>query len=170
MQILIVSLIALLAVAPGVARADVQVRVDIGFRLPEPPRLIVVPQVPAVRYVQAPTTPGNLFVYNGQYWVFASGGWYVSGGHNGPWVVVAPQFVPRPVLLVPVQYYHVPPGHWKKWARQHPPHWQEDWGREWADKRDWKSHDHDDDDHHGKDRGKDRGKGKGRGHAHGRER
>lgn len=162
MHILIVMVIALLAVAPPVAQA--QVHVDIGIHLPAPPRLIVVPQVPAVRYVPDPVNAGNMFFYNGQYWAFASGGWYVSGGFNGPWVVVAPQFVPRPMLLVPVQYYHVPPGHWKKWERGRPPHWQEDWGREWADKRQWKGRDRDRDD----DRDDHPGKGKGRGHGRGR--
>jgi hypothetical protein len=164
MPIVIIASLLLAAVAPAVAHAQVQVHVDIGFRLPEPPRLVVVPPVPAVRYVPAPNTPGNLFFYNGQYWVFASGGWYVSGGHNGPWVVVAPEFVPRPVLLVPVEYYHVPPGHWKKWAKHRPPHWQEDWGRQWADKREWKSRDrngHQDEDG-GRGRGKDKGRGQGR--------
>lgn len=171
MYALIALVIALMAVAPSGAQAQVQVHVDIGFRLPAPPRLIVVPQVPAVQYVPAPTTPGNLFFYNGQYWVFASGGWYVSGGYNGPWVVVAPQFVPRPVLLVPVQYYHAPPGHWQKWERGRPPHWQEDWGREWADKREWKRRDRDDDrdDHRGRGKGDDRdnhrSRGKGKGHG-----
>lgn len=161
MYTLIALVVALVAFTPSVARAQVQVHVDIGFRLPAPPRLIVVPQVPTVQYVPAPTTPGNLFFYNGQYWVFSGGGWYVSGGYNGPWVVVAPQFVPRPVLVVPVQYYHVPPGHWKKWARNRPPHWQEDWGPEWANQRGWKQRDRDDDD----DRDGHRGKGKGKGHG-----
>jgi hypothetical protein len=164
MHIVMLALIALVVGAPAVAQAQVQVHVDIGIRLPAPPRLVVVPQVPAVRYVVEPAAPANLFFYGGQYWAFASGGWYVSGGYNGPWVVVAPEFVPRPVLFVPVQYYHVPPGHWKKWAAQRPPHWQEDWGREWADKRQWKSRDRDDDDRD--DRDDRRGKGKG----HGRDR
>ncbi len=88
------------------------------------------------------------------------GGWYVSGGFNGPWVVVGPQFVPRPVLLVPVQYYHVPPGHWKQWQRDRPPHWHEEWGREWADKREWKGGDRD-----RGDRDDDRGRGRDRGHG-----
>src|SRR5262249_40225445 len=83
--------------------------------------------VPTVRYVPAPTAP-NVFVYNSQYWAFANGGWYVSSAYNGPWIVVQPQFVPRPVLLVPVQYYHGPPGHWQKWERGRPPHWQDGWG------------------------------------------
>ena len=167
MHILKMTLFALVMVAPAVAQAQVQVHVDIGIRLPAPPRLIVVPQVPEVRYVAAPATPGNLFFYNGQYWVFASGGWYVSGGYNGPWVVVAPQFVPRPVLFVPVRYYHIPPGHWKKWAAERPPHWQEDWGREWAEKREWKERGRDRDDD---DRDDHPGKGKGKGKGHGRDR
>ena len=51
--------------------------------------------------------------------------------------IVAPQFVPRPVLLVPVNYYRVPPGHWKQWQKHRPPRWGNEWGREWADKRAW---------------------------------
>jgi hypothetical protein len=154
MYALLGPLITVLVVAATVtqAQAQVQVHVDIGIHLPAPPRLIVVPQVPTVQYVPAPAAPSNLFFYNGQYWAFAGGGWYVSGGYNGPWVVVGPQFVPRPVLLVPVQYYHVPPGHWKQWERSRPPRWQYDWGREWADGREWK----------------DDKKGKGKGGRHGR--
>jgi hypothetical protein len=161
MHLVIALLIALVAaVVPSVTEAQVQVHVDIGFHLPAPPKLIVVPQVPTVRYVPVATTPGNLFYYDGQYWAFAYQGWYVSGGYNGPWVYVAPQFVPRPVLLVPVQYYHVPPGHWKQWERARAPHWRDDWGPDWADKRQWKRDRHDDDDrddHHGKGKGKGRG-------------
>ena len=157
MLVLIALVIALVCGAPSMGQAQVQVHVDLGFHLPTPPKLVVVPQVPAVRYVPVATTPGNLFYYDGQYWAFAYQGWYVSGGHNGPWVYVAPEFVPRPVLLVPVQYYHVPPGHWKKWERGHAPHWREDWGPEWADKRQWKR------DRNGDDRDDHRGKGKGHG-------
>jgi hypothetical protein len=155
-------LVALAALVPAVASAQVGVRVDIGIHLPAPPQLVVVPQVPAVRYVPAPPVPGNLFFYGGQYWAFVSGVWHVSAGYNGPWIVVAPQYVPRPVLLVPVRYYHVPPGHWKQWERSRPPHWSDEWGREWADKRDWKPRDRDG------DRGPKPGKGKGRGQGHGR--
>jgi hypothetical protein len=158
MRMVLAALLVLVAVSP--AQAQVQVHVDIGVHLPAPPRLIVVPAVPAVQYVPAPAAPSNLFFYGGQYWAFATGGWYVSGGYKGPWVAVAPQFVPRPLLLVPVQYYHVPPGHWKKWERARPPHWQEDWGSEWASKREWKSRGRD---RHDGGRGE---KGEGRGHGH----
>jgi hypothetical protein len=149
----IVAMFALILAGP----ADAQVRVDIGIHLPAPPQLVIVPGLPAVQY--APDAPTNVFFYGGQYWVF-NGGWHVSRRHDGPWILVAPQFVPRPVLLVPVRYYHVPPGHWKQWQRQAPPHWEDEWGREWADKRAWKGRDD--------DRGDDRGKGHGKGHDKGR--
>jgi hypothetical protein len=98
---------------------------------------------------------------DGQYWAFANDRWDVSAGYNGPWVVVNPEFVPRPILIVPVQYYHSPPGHWKQWERGRPPHWHEDWGPEWADKREWKRRDRNDDDRDDR-RGKGKGKGPGR--------
>jgi len=154
MSAFIVALFVFALVTP----AHAQVHVDIGIHLPAPPKLIIVPQVPEVRYVPAPAAPVNLFVYGGQYWAFANGGWHVSTGFNGPWVVVGPQFVPGPVLMVPVQYYHVPPGHWNKWERKHAPRWREDWGPEWADKRGWK--DDDRDGHPGKGHGKGHGKGR----------
>jgi hypothetical protein len=43
-----------------VAPAHAQVHVDIGIHLPAPPKLIIVPQVPEVRYVPAPAAPVNL--------------------------------------------------------------------------------------------------------------
>jgi len=151
MRLVVAAVLSLVAAAPAAA----QVHIDIGIHLPAPPRLVVVPQVPAVQYV--PAIQANLFFYNGQYWAFSNGGWYVSASHAGPWIVVAPQFVPRPVLLVPVQYYRVPPGHWKKWESKRAPRWHDEYGREWSEKRGWKDHDHDDD-----DRGKGRGRGKGK--------
>ena len=154
MSALIVALFVFALVAP----AHAQVHVDIGIHLPAPPHLVIVPQVPEVRYVPTPAAPVNLFLYGGQYWAFANGGWHASRGYDGPWVVVGPQFVPRPVLMVPVQYYHVPPGHWNKWESKHAPRWREDWGPEWADKRGWK--DDDRDGHPGKGHGKGHGKGR----------
>jgi hypothetical protein len=128
----LLALIALAFASPAAA----QVHVDIGIHLPAPPPLVVVPGVASVQY--APAAPANVFFYGGQYWIFANGGWHVSRRHEGPWIVVAPQFVPRPVLLVPVRYYHVPPGHWKQWQRQAPPQWEHEWGHGWAEKRAWK--------------------------------
>ena len=160
MHALIVALLlALVLAAPAIplAPAHAQVQVNIGINLPAPPPVVVVPEVRTVQYVT--TAPYNLFVYNGQYWAFTNGGWYVATGYNGPWIVVGPQFVPRPLLLVPVRYYHVPPGHWKQWERQRPPRWHDEWGREWADKREWRGDKHDGDD---RDRGRGHGRGRGR--------
>ena len=80
-------------------------------------------------------------------------------GYNGPWIVVAPQFVPRPILLVPTRYYHAPPGHWQQWEARQPPRWHEEYGREWADKREWRGHEHEREDEQGENRG----------HGHGRD-
>jgi hypothetical protein len=159
-------LIVVLLIGILVTPAAAQVHVDIGIHLPAPPRLVIVPEVRAVRYV--PVGAANLFQYDGQYWAFTKGGWHVSHDYNGPWIVVAPQFVPRPILLVPVNYYRAPPGHWKQWDRRHPPRWSDDWGREWSQKRGWKNRDHDRRGHdrkeHARGRDDDRGKGRGKGH------
>jgi len=149
---LVVALLALVMVMP----AHAQIHIDIGIHLPAPPQLVVVPEVRAVQYV--PATSGNLFFYGGQYWAFVNSSWHVSAGYNGPWIIVAPRFVPRPILLVPVQYYHVPPGHWKQWHKNHPPRWGDEWGREWSEKRDWKGRDRDRDGDHDRGRGHGRGK------------
>jgi hypothetical protein len=170
MRIVMGALVALLLAVP----AHAQVRIDIGIHLPAPPQLVVVPEVRVVQYVPAPPTPANIFFYDGQYWVFVNGAWHVSRVHTGPWIVIAPVFVPRPILLVPVSYYRVPPGHWKQWQRGGPPHWGHEWGHEWADKRQWK--DRDDDHRQGKGgrpdkddgRGKDKGRGRGEGHGRGK--
>ncbi len=161
MYVLIVALLAFVLVAP----AHAQVHVDIGIHLPAPPRLVVVPEVRAVQYV--PAAPANIFFYNGQYWAFANGGWHVSSGYNGPWIVVAPHFVPRPVLLVPVNYYHVPPGHWKQWNKHQPPQWGNEWGREWSEKREWKAEQHERKEAEKAEQEEERGKGQGKGHGKG---
>ena len=150
------AVIACLTAAPAVA----QVHIDIGIHLPAPPHLVVVPEVRAVRYV--PTASANLFFYDNQYWAYANSGWYVSRGYNGPWVVVAPQVVPRPVLLVPVNYYRVPPGHWKQWQKKYPPQWGHEWGPDWARKRSWKDRD---DRGPAAHRGQGHGDGRGKGHG-----
>lgn len=130
-----VSIIALLTFVLA-ATAHAQINVDLGIRLPTTPRLVVVPEVRSVQY--APAAPANLFVVHGQYWAFARGVWYVSSRHSGPWLAVPPQFVPQPLLLVPVRYYPHPPGGWKKWHHDKPPRWGDEWGRQWeAERRAW---------------------------------
>ena len=61
------ALIVVLFVFALVAPAHAQVHVDIGIHLPAPPQLVIVPQIPEVRYVPTPAAPVNLFIYGGQY-------------------------------------------------------------------------------------------------------
>jgi hypothetical protein len=46
-----------------------------------------------------------------------------------------PQYVPAPLLRVPVRYYHEPPGHWREWRHEEPPRWEHDYGHEWDKQR-----------------------------------
>ena len=120
-----------LALGVGVGTAHAAVSVNIGVNIPAPPQFVVVPGTP-VSY--APAVPANYFLYGGRYYVFNNGAWYSARGYNGPWVVVGPQYVPRPLLSVPVRYYHVPPPQWRGWRHDAPPRWQRTWGSDWHDR------------------------------------
>jgi hypothetical protein len=111
---------------PAHARASVQV----GISLPGPPQLVPIPGT-VVSY--APGVHANYFFYASQYWAFAHGGWYAGSGYNGPWVLVAPAYVPRPLLVVPVRYYRLRPRGWRHWRADAPPHWSHAWGRHWVE-------------------------------------
>jgi|SRR5262245_1386051 len=119
-------MVATLAGSAGPAQAAVHV--SIGINVPAPPQLVVVPGTP-VSY--APGVPGNYFFYGGQYYVFTNGIWYAGPGYMGPWAVVAPQYVPRPLLTVPVRYYRAAPEEWRHSRREHPPRWAQHWGPDW---------------------------------------
>jgi len=143
-----------------------EVRVDIGIHLPAPPPLVVVPGVP-VYY--APSAPANVFFYGHQYWVFHGGGWYMGPTWKGPWVVVAPVHIPAPILHVPVRYYKVPPGQWKKWRPDAHPRWEAHYGRDWReDDRERHWHERESQWKHAKHRDGDGGKGPGKGRGHGK--
>jgi hypothetical protein len=153
-RLVLAALLALTAALP----AQAQIRLDIGINLPAPPPLVVVPGTP-VYY--APGAPANVFFYGHQYWVFNNGGWFVGPSWGGPWAVVAPAFVPVPILRVPMGYYRVPPGHWKGWAREAPPRWEAQWGRDWREEpheRDWREREERWD--RGRHEGHDKGKGR----------
>jgi hypothetical protein len=113
-----------LGIAATATAAHAGVSVNIGITVPAPPHFAVVPGT-VVSY--APAVPANYFLYGGRYYVFANGVWYNGRGHNGPWAVVAPAFVPPPLLTVPVRYYHAPPAHWKHWRRDLAPRWPSHW-------------------------------------------
>jgi hypothetical protein len=124
MTFVLLTVTALVAVA-GVG--DAQVGVNIGINLPGPPSLVIIPQTP-VAY--APAAPANLFYYGGQYYVFTNNVWYAGPTYNGPWGVIAPGYVPAPILAVPVRYYRAAPPAWKHWKREAPPRWAAAYGHE----------------------------------------
>lgn len=119
------------AVIGPTAVAQAQVSVDIGIHLGSPPPLVAVPETPVM---YAPSVNGNFFFYDGGYYVFRRGAWYMAPRHNGPWAIVGPEFVPRPLLAVPVRYYRVPPPEWKRGHAEAAPHWQPTYGRRWEDR------------------------------------
>jgi hypothetical protein len=91
--------------------------------------------VPGYPVYYAPDVRANYFFYDGLFWVFNvdDGYWYSSSWYNGPWVVVEPDFVPQPILVVPYRYYHVRPAYWGGWAYDRPPRWDIYWGPRWVE-------------------------------------
>src|SRR5262249_25827703 len=86
-----------------------QVSVDIGIHLGSPPALVAVPEAAGSH---GPSVNGNFFFHGGGHYGYRRGGWYMAPRYNGPWALVAPEYVPRPLLAVPVHYYRVPPAEW----------------------------------------------------------
>jgi hypothetical protein len=107
-----------LAVTPALGQVSVGIHVSVPpppkIVLPAPPPVVVVPHSP-VSYV--PSVDFNLFVYGGRYYTFHDGAWFHAQSHRGPWVFLATERVPKPVVGVPVSYYKIPPGHAKKMSR-----------------------------------------------------
>jgi hypothetical protein len=108
--------------------APAQVSVHIGINVPAYPQLVRVPNYP-VYY--APALHENFFFYDGLYWVFEGDNWYASSWYNGPWELVAPEYVPVYVLRVPVRYYRAPPPYFRAWHPSGPPRWERHWGPQW---------------------------------------
>jgi hypothetical protein len=106
--------------------------VSIGINLPVYPQLVPIPGYP-VYY--APRVSANYFFYDGMYWVFQDNAWYASTWYNGPWQVVAPEFLPYYILRIPVRYYRQPPVYFRGWHANSPPRWGDHWGRDWSQKR-----------------------------------
>ena len=120
----IFTLLVVLLGLPWVARGDsfsVGVRIEsvnLGIFVGDPPAMVSIPGTPVYH---APSVPHNYFYYRWQYYLFHQGAWFVAANCNGPWTVIALDHVPKPILAVPVTYYKVPQGHWKKSVG--PPPW-----------------------------------------------
>jgi hypothetical protein len=91
--------------------------------------------VPNYPVYYAPQLQSNYFFYDGMYWVYQDDNWYASSWYNGPWGLVAPEFVPVFVLRIPVRYYRAPPVYFRGWRPDGPPRWGEHWGPEWEQHR-----------------------------------
>ncbi len=135
-ELLLAGVLAAVAAAgllPATARAGTDIH--IGIQIGAPPQLVVVPGTP-VYY--APQLPYNYFHYGGQYYLFHNDAWFFAATYNGPWAPIAVEYVPPPILRVPVAYYRVPPGHWKEHHKHGPPPWAPAWGhrRKWEDRDD----------------------------------
>jgi hypothetical protein len=95
------------------ARADIEVRIDIGNAPPAPhivfrarPREFYAPEE-RVYVVDDPDVGDNdCFRYGGKYWVFSDGYWYRASRWRGPFVIVEPR-------RVPAVFYRVPATRWK---------------------------------------------------------
>ena len=132
-KLVIGGLIALAALVAPAGASYAQVSADLGIHFgSSAPQFMPVPSSPVL---YAPSVGVNLFSYDGMYYVFIGGGWYVGPGHEGPWTVVRPEFVPRPILAVPVRYYHDRPHEWAHWRHDGPPRWASHYGRHWEDRR-----------------------------------
>ena len=104
------------------AGAQVSVNINVGpppIVFQAPPPVVIVPNTP-VYYV--PDISYNVFVFEGRYYSFHEGAWFLASSHRGPWVVVPVERVPRAVVGVPVRYYRVPPGHAKRIEVEGPGH------------------------------------------------
>ncbi len=147
-SILGMAVVGLLSAGTAVADSvSIGIKTDslkLGINIGQPPKLVAVPGTP-VHY--APGLPSNYFFYGNRYYLFHGEAWYIASSYNGPWTVIVLQQVPPPILSVPVQYYRVPPGHWKE--RHGPPPWAaakgHDKDKKYKDKKKKKGKGHDDD-------------------------
>src|SRR5215468_4347730 len=99
------ALAAVLSAAPAYAGGPPVIQIPVEL-------FIAVPSAPVVYY--APQSAYDVFQYGGHYYTYQNG-WYMARNLGRPWVYVSAARVPRPVLLIPAQYYKkVPPGHAKR--------------------------------------------------------
>lgn len=142
MRSLLVAL-SLLVAPLSQASAHDRLRLEVGF-----PHLSIALGAPALAgYVQVPGHPvaydprvaANLFWFDDRYWELRGDGWFSASVHGGPWLAVAPGYVPAALLGVPVRYYRSPPAHFAGWHLDAAPRWHDHWrhGRHGGDDRGW---------------------------------
>lgn len=131
-QMVVGSVMAVAALVGSAGTGHAEVGVDLGIHLGSSPQFVQVPESP-VSY--APSVGANLFMYGGEFFNFRGGVWFAGPGSQGPWSEVRPEHVPRPILAVPVRYYHDRPREWSHWRHEAPPRWGSTWGRRWEERR-----------------------------------
>jgi hypothetical protein len=155
--------------APGLARSEVSVNINIGpppILVAEPPAVVAIPQT---RVYFSPDPQVEVFFYGGYWWSPRGPQWYRSRAYNGPWVAVETYRVPASVIYVPRDYRtrygherHVPYGQWKKdherWDRENRKShrkWEKEREKEWKQERNReKKEKHGDNGKHGKGHGR----------------
>jgi hypothetical protein len=131
-QMLLGSVMAVAVLVGSTGTGHAWVSLDLGIHLGSPPQFVQVPETP-VSY--APAVGANLFLYDGHFFAFKGGIWFGGPGYNGPWSEVRPEYIPRPILAVPVRYYHERPREWSHWRREAAPRWAPTWGNRWEERR-----------------------------------
>ena len=117
----IVLALAAIVGMPLAAGAEVNVsggvNIQFGTSPPPPPPLVIATPptfvvIPGTVVAYAPSLNVDVFLFQGGYYYFHNGAWFIAKSHKGPWMFVQ---TPPPVLVqLPVAYYKVPPGHLKK--------------------------------------------------------
>ena len=108
-------------------------KVSVGIQVNLPPLVISAPPevavIPGTYVYFVPGVEADLFFYAG-YWYRPYGRvWYRATGYSGPWVQIAPAYVPQPLYHLPPNYramsgysyrhipYHDLNRNWRAWER-----------------------------------------------------
>jgi hypothetical protein len=119
-------------VSIGVQTSNLQLGINLGHAPPPvvvvPGPVVVAPGAPAPPPVYyAPNLPYNYFVFKKAHYLYRDGRWFRASRYTGPWIAIAIDTVPRPILAVPIEHYRNRPAHWEHHG---PPPWAQERIRE----------------------------------------
>jgi hypothetical protein len=97
-----------LAATPALAREPGGL--SFNLQLSAPPAVVMVPGTPVS---MAPAVPYPYYVYDGHYYLFVNGQWYVAPSYNGPWIRIAVHRLPGPIRAA--HGYHGRHRDWHRW-------------------------------------------------------
>ena len=77
--------------------------VGINIGIPAPPKIVLAAPGPLWLFrthpsLTSPAWSSNIFAYGGRYYTMHDGSWFHAKSHNGPWVFIATERVPKPVV------------------------------------------------------------------------